>query len=366
LNPAFVADSRVQEYARLLVERSIDVQPGWQVLVISQPPARPLLEEVVRLIARRGAYPLVRFSYAMEQLPFVTLFAEEAPLELLEKPAPADQHVWDAVDAWMLLGAPENSREGADLAPERRNTMAEAHAPFLQRRLRMEIPWVTCRFPCPSLAQESGMGLKAFEDFLYGAVLLDWDAEGEKMSRIKDRFDQADEVRIVGAETDLRFSLEGRPGEVDDGHANMPGGEVFYCPVEDSTEGIVSFIEYPAYQEPDLVEGVRMRYEGGRVVEASATSNEEALLTKLDRDEGARRLGEFGIGCNPGIQRYMKNTLFDEKMYGTIHLAVGASLPTIGGKNQSSVHWDMVKDLRNGGRIECDGEVVQEDGEWKF
>src|SRR5918997_827666 len=310
-----MADPRVQDYARLIVERSIDVQPGWQVLVVAQPAGRPLLEEVVRLIARRGAYPLVRLSYAMEQLPFRMLWAEEAPLELLDKPAPADKHVWDTVDAWALLGAPENSREGAELPSERFDLMAKGQSAFLTRRLRMEIPWVTCRFPCPALAQEAGMGLKAFEDFLYGAVLLDWDAEGAKMKRIRDRFDEANEVRIFGAETDLRFSLEGRDGKVD---------------------------------------------------EASASVNEEALLAKLDRDEGARVLGEFGIGCNPGIQRYMKNTLFDEKMYGTIHLAIGAGLPTIGGKNRSSVHWDMVKDLRNGGRIECDGAVVQENGEWTF
>ncbi|MGH3082835.1 MAG: aminopeptidase [Gaiellaceae bacterium] len=361
-----MADPRVQDYARLLVERSIDVQPGWQVLVLAQPAARPLLEEVVRLIARRGAYPLVRFSYAMEQLPFRMLWSEEAPLELLDKPAPADKYVWDTVDAWMLLGAPENSREGADLPTERFDLMAKGQAEFLARRLRLEIPWVTCRFPCPAVAQEAGMGLKAFEDFLYGAVLLDWDAEGEKMKRIQERFDRAGEVRIVGTETDLRFSLEGRNGEIDDGHANLPGGEVFYSPVEESTEGVIAFTEYPAYQEPDLVEGVRMAYRDGKVVEATASANEEALLAKLDRDEGARVLGEFGIGCNPGIQRYMKNTLFDEKMYGTIHLAIGAGLPTIGGKNESSVHWDMVKDLRNGGRIECDGEVVQQNGEWTF
>jgi aminopeptidase len=361
-----LADPRVQEYARLLVERSIDVQPGSQVLVISQPAARPLLEEVVRLIARRGAYPLVRFSYTMEQLPFRVLWAEEAPLELLDKPAPADKHVWDTVDAWMLLGAPENSREGADLPAERFDLMSKGQAEFLARRLRMEIPWVTCRFPCPALAQEAGMSLRAFEDFLFGAVLLDWDAEGEKMKRIKERFDRADEVRIVADETDLRFSLAGREGEVDDGHANLPGGEVFFSPVEESTEGVVSFNEYPAVQEPDVVEGVRMVYRDGKVVEASASSNEEALLTKLDWDDGARVLGEFGIGCNPGIQRHMKNTLFDEKMYGTIHLAIGAGLPTIGGKNQSAVHWDMVKDLRSGGRIECDGEVVQKNGEWTF
>ena len=278
--PQIVADSRVQEYARLLVERSIDVQPGWQVMVISQPAARPLLEEVVRLIGSRKAYPIVRFSYAMEQLPFNWTWAKEAPLELLETVAPVDQYAWDNVDAWMLLGAPENPRTGADVPAEKREALNKAHAKFLQRRLRMEIPWVTCRFPCPALAQEAGLTNEAFEDFLYGAVLLDWDAEGEKMKRIKDRFDRADEVRIVGAETDLRFSLVGREGEVDDGHANMPGGEVFYSPVEDSTEGTVSFIEYPAYQEPDLVDNVRMRYEGGKVVEASATSNEEALFAK--------------------------------------------------------------------------------------
>src|SRR5918994_707836 len=302
----------------------------------------------------------------MEQLPFRTLWASEAPMELLGEVAPADKHVWDTIDAWMLLGAPGDPREGGEMPAERRDEMAKAQKDFLARRLALEIPWFTCRYPTPAMAQDAGMSLKAFEDFLFGAVLLDWDAEGQKMERIQDRFDEANEVRIVGDETDLRFSLEGRTGQVDDGHANMPGGEVFYSPVEESTEGVVAFTEYPAYQEPDLVENVRMVYRGGKVVEATASSNEEALLSKLDRDEGARVLGEFGIGCNPGIQRYMKNTLFDEKMYGTIHLAVGAGLPAVGGKNRSSVHWDMVKDLRNGGRIECDGEVVQQNGEWQF
>ena len=316
------------------------------------------------MIARRGAYAIVRLSYAMEQLPFVWTWAKEAPLELVSEAAPVDRHVWDNVDAWMLLGAPENSRAGADVPADKRDAFAEAHSPFLQKRLRMEIPWVTCRFPCPALAQEAGMTNEEFEDFLFGAVLLDWDAEGEKMKRIKDRFDRAEEVRIVGAETDLRFSLEGRDGEVDDGHANMPGGEVFYSPVEDSTDGFVSFLEYPAYQEPDLVEGVRMRYESGKVVDASATSNEDALLTKLDRDDGARVLGEFGIGCNPGIQRYMKNTLFDEKIDGTIHIALGASYPKVGGTNVSDVHADIVKDLRRGGEIHLDGKIVQKDGVW--
>jgi aminopeptidase len=146
----------------------------------------------------------------------------------------------------------------------------------------------------------------------------------------------------------------------------MPGGEIFYSPVEDSAEGVISYSEYPACYLGHEVGGVRFRFEGGGIVEASASSDEEFLLGVLDTDEGSRRLGEFGIGCNPGIQRHMRNTLFDEKMYGTIHLAIGAGIPIAGGTNQSATHWDMVKDLRDGGRIELDGEAVQENGEWTF
>jgi aminopeptidase len=362
-----MADPRIQEYARLLVERSIDPQPGWQVVVLSNYLARPLVEEVVRLLGRRGAYPFVQLSLGGEDLwPLETVWAEEVPLDAIAERPPLRVAIEDEIDAWIRIGAPENTREGAELEAERRAALAKAGRPLVDRRLAFEIPWVTCRFPTPALAQDAGMSLRAFEEFLYGTVLLDWDALGRDMQRVADRFDGAEEVRIVGDGTDLRFSIAGRDGAIDDGHVNMPGGEVFYCPVEDSTEGVVTFSEYPAVREPDVVEGVHMRYEGGRVVEASATSNEEALVAALDRDEGARVLGEFGIGCNPGIQQHMKNTLFDEKMDGTIHLAVGAGIPFAGGKNQSATHWDMVKDLRRGGRIECDGEVVQQDGKWAF
>jgi aminopeptidase len=362
-----LADPRIEQYGALLVDRCIDAQPGWEVVVTAGAPGRPLLEEVIRALGRRGAIPVVQLTFSgMDYWPFETVWAETAPPELVAERSPIRVKVEDECDAWIRIGAPENMREGADLDPQHQNAIANGAHPLISRRLALDIPWVTCRYPTPALAQEAGMGLKAFEDFLFGAVLLDWEAEGRKMERIKERFDPAEEVRIVGHETDLRFSIAGREGVVDDGHLNMPGGEVFYCPVEDSTEGLVAFSEYPAVQEPDVVDGVRMRYEGGRVVEASATSNEEALMTALDRDQGARVLGEFGIGCNPGIQRHMKNTLFDEKMYGTIHLAVGAGIPVAGGKNESATHWDMVKDLRNGGRIELDGEVVQENGEWVF
>jgi aminopeptidase len=236
----------------------------------------------------------------------------------------------------------------------------------LERIVSGDVPWVGCQYPCPSLAQEAEMSVGEFEDFLYGAVLLDWDEERRKMERIKQRFDAADEVRIVGAETDLRLSLAGREGLVDAGGANMPGGEVFYSPVEDSADGTIAFVEFPAVYAGRSVEGIRFRFEGGRIVEASAERNEDFLVETLDTDEGARRLGELGIGCNPGITRHMKNTLFDEKIYGTVHLAVGNGFPFLGGTNQSAVHWDIVKDLRQGGELYCDGELVQSGGEWRF
>jgi aminopeptidase len=208
------------------------------------------------------------------------------------------------------------------------------------------------------------MSTEDFAEFLFGACLLDWDAERERMQRYADRFDAADEVRIVGDRTDLRLSIAGRKMEVDAGGANMPGGEFFCSPVEDSAEGEIVYGEFPAVLSGREMTGVRLRFEGGKVVDASADTHEDFLIETLDTDEGSRRLGELGIGCNPGITRYMKNTLFDEKIDGTAHMALGFGFPNLGGKNESVLHWDIVKDLRDGGRIELDGELVQENGKW--
>ena len=358
-------DPRIEAYAKLLVGRSLDVQPGWQVWINSSPLARALVEQVVREIARRGAYPLVRLGGAgMEDAPFEAIWAAEAPELLVGEPAPADQHAWETMDAWMNIGAPENTSAGLELSADRRALLSKSRYAMRTRRLSDEIPWVACRFPTPALAQDARMSLREFEDFLYGACLRDWDAEGERMKKYMERFDAASEVRIVGAGTDITLSLEGRPGEIDAGHANLPGGEFYFCPVEDATQGVIHYAEFPVFQEPNVMEGVRLVFEGGRVVDATATSGEEVLIDALDRDEGARRLGELGIGCNPAIQRHIKNTLFDEKIDGTVHLAIGAGFAQLGSKNQSVIHWDMVKDLRPGGRLLCDGELVQEDGRW--
>ena len=234
----------------------------------------------------------------------------------------------------------------------------------MERIFTKEMTWVACQYPTQALAQEAGMSLEEFTDFLYGACLRDWDAEHERISRHAEPFEQADEVHLVGDGTDLRLSIAGRAIAVDAGGANMPGGEFFCSPIEDSAEGTIAFSEFPAVYLGQEVKGIQLTFEGGRVVDASADSNEEFLVSMLDMDEGARRLGELGIGCNPGIRRYLKNTAFDEKIDGTVHLALGNGLPELGGTNVSRFHWDIVKDLRNGGTIELDGKIVQENGSW--
>ena len=354
-------DPRLEQYARILIDTCIAVQPGWQVLVSAPHLARPLVEEISSQLGARGAYSLLRQSVTAS-----SLWIMEAPEELLKIPAPIEVHALDTADALISISAPENTRESSAVPPERIGLLQSGFRPHLQRVYTNEMPWVGCNFPTPALAQDAGMSLRDYEDFLFGACLLDWEAEAQRMSRYAERFDAAEDVRIVGAETDLKLSLGGRQGKVDAGGANLPGGEFYFSPVEDSAEGTIAFIEFPAPYAGRQVTGIRLRFEAGRVVEASAESQEEFLLDMLDRDEGARRLGELGIGCNPGITRFMKDTLFDEKIDGTVHLALGNGLPEIGGTNHSEIHWDIVKDLRPGGQILLDGEVVQEDGVWKI
>jgi aminopeptidase len=350
----------LERYASLLIDDCVGVQPGWQVLVVGQPLGRPLVEEVMRQLGQRGAYGLLRLRFDWLN----SAWAATVPEELLKEMCEIDAHTLREIDTYIAILAPENTREGSELQPERVAWFTEAQRPHMEPFMADEKPWVGCQYPTAALAQEAGMSLREFEDFLFGAVLIDWDALERRMERLAAPFDAADEVRIVAPETDLTFSLAGRRAKISGAAANMPSGEFFYGPVEDSASGVIHYTEYPACYLGHQVEGVRLRFENGRVVDASADSDEEFLLRMLDTDEGARRVGEFGIGCNPGIQRHIRNTLFDEKIEGTVHFAVGKSYPATGGTNESALHWDMVKDLRDGGRIELDGQVVQENGEW--
>jgi aminopeptidase len=353
-------DPRLELYARILIDTCIAVQPGWQVVVSAPALAAPLVEEVSAQIGARGAYALER-----QRLTGSVAWMLAAPEEVLKTPPPIEVNALETADALVSIVAPENTREASAIPAERIGLLQSGFRPHFERIFANEMPWVGCNYPTPALAQDAGMSLRDYEDFLYGACLLDWDAERDRMSRYAERFNAAEEVRIVGAETDLTLSLSGREAKVDAGGANLPGGEFYFSPVEDSAEGTISFVEFPAPYAGREVSGIRLRFEGGRVVDASAEADEDFMLETLDRDEGARRLGELGIGCNPGITRFMKDTLFDEKIDGTVHVALGNGLPEIGGTNHSEIHWDIVKDLRPGGQILLDGEVVQQDGAWK-
>jgi aminopeptidase len=356
-------DPRIDDYARLLVDTCVDPQPGWQVYVTSSPLARPLFEAVTTRLGQRGCY--VISNLAFDNLGPGLGWLREAPEELVREPPPIIRHIFASIDALIGIQAPENTRTMTTVPPERLQLLQQASRMTSERMLRHEIPWVGCQYPTPALAQEAGMSTDEFADFLYGACLLDWDAERKRMQAVCDSFDAADEVRIVADATDLTLSLRGRTGKVDAGGANIPGGEFFFCPVEDSATGTIAFTEFPAVYVGREVGGIRLRFEGGRVVDASADREHEFLPQTLDIDEGARRVGELGIGCNPGINRFMKNTLFDEKIDGTVHLALGNGFPDMGGENVSAIHWDIVKDLRKPGTLlELDGEVVQRDGAW--
>ncbi|HET7129817.1 MAG TPA: aminopeptidase [Gaiellaceae bacterium] len=353
-------DPRTDEYASLLVERSVGVQPGWQVAIRGNHLGRPLIEAVIEQVARKGAYPILQLTFEQIGGPF----AREAPLEILRVPSPIQRHIWETIDAVISIYSPEDAHEGSGLSDDRQAAIEQMLLPLRERTMSLEIPWVIGEWPTQAYADEAGMTLAEYEEFIFDAVLLDWDAEGERMRRIAALFDAAEEVRIEAAGTDLTLSLAGRTGSVDDGHVNMPGGEVFYSPLEDSANGVIEFSEFPAVFYGTEVEGVRLVFADGRVVDASARVNEEFLIQTLDTDEGARRLGELGIGCNPGIPRFMKNVGFDEKIAGTVHLALGRSYTFIGGTNESSIHWDIVKDLRTTGCLYVDGRLVQEAGRW--
>jgi aminopeptidase len=361
---AVSVDPRLPELAELLVNRSLDVQPGWQVSVRATPLARPLVTEVARAIARRGAYFIPRVHWGSERFRVDLDWAMEAPLELLAELPPIERNLLETEDARLTIRSPEDVRAGSDLDAERRALLQRAMEPASRRARSLDVRWAVVQYPTEAAAAEAGMTLTEFADFVYGACLLDWDAEERRMRRIKTRFDEAREVRIVGAGTDLTLSVAGREGIVSHGLRNLPDGEVFYSPVEDSAEGTISYSEFPAVYLGHEVEGARLVFREGRVVEARADTGEEFLRQVLATDDGASRLGELGIGCNPRITRFTRNVLFDEKIDGTVHLAVGGSYTYAGGRNESAVHWDMVKDLRPGGELYADGELVQRDGRW--
>jgi aminopeptidase len=349
-------------FARLLAGYCLDVQPGQQVLVRSTTLAAPLVLALQREILEREAWPLLRVALPGSDEGFWSAARDVhldsfAPLDLVEA---------EGIDARVAIQAPENTTALAAIDPARLSRASRARTEVKEAAMRSR--WCGTLWPTPAGAQQAGMGTEQFARFVRGALFLDredpvaaWGELRERQAQLIERLSAASELRIEAEGTDLTLTVAGRTWVNSDGKRNMPSGEVFTGPVEDSADGVIRYT-IPASPNGVEVRDVVLRFEAGRVVEAHAAAGEEYLRTILATDEGASRLGEIGIGTNFGIDRPVGTILFDEKIGGTVHLAVGSSYPETGGLNESAVHWDMICDLREGGRLTADGEVILSDG----
>jgi aminopeptidase len=349
-------------FARLLCGYCLDVQRGQQVVVASTTLAAPLLGELQRELLEREAWPLLRVELPDQ----AERFWESARDLHLDSVAPAALAEARGTDASLRIQAPQNTRALADVDPALMARAARAQAELREAMLARR--WCLTLWPTPALAQQAGMGERAFAAFVARALFLDrpdpvaaWRELHDLQERLIERLSRARELRIVGEGTDLVLQVEGRTWINSDGKRNMPSGEVFTGPLEDSAEGR---IRYTIPSSPGGVEvaGIELEFRAGEVVAARAERGDDILQATLQTDAGARRLGEIGIGTNTGIDRPIGNILFDEKIGGTVHLAVGRSYPETGGVNESAVHWDMICDLRRGGRLLADGEPIMDDG----
>ncbi len=356
-------DRRLEKLARVLVDYSVEAREGEQVVVSGETGAEPLIKAVYARLLQVGAMPVVQL-----QLPGMQeLFFEHARDIHYGKLPSIRRFVNEESDAQISIKAPSNTRALANVDPAKQQALSELNKPLSEVVLKKN-RWVLTLFPTSALAQEAGMGLEEYEEFAFEAMGLNredsvryWQDKSREQERLKERLEAAREVRIVGPGTDVTMSVEGRTFINSAGRRNMPCGEVFTGPVEDSVNGTVYF-GVPAAIGGREVAGARLRFENGEVVEADAEKGGEFLTSLLDTDAGARYLGELGIGTNYGIERASGNVLFDEKLGGTVHLAIGRSYAETGGKNDSSVHTDLVCDLRSGGELYLDGELVQKDG----
>jgi len=355
------SDADTERMAALLTGYCLDVQPGQQVLVRSTTLAAPLLRALHAAILAHDAWPLLRVELPGVEEDFHAL-ALDRHLDSYGSIAEAEAQA----DAFLAIQAPFNTRALAEVDPERIARMARSRAPLSE--LRMQRRWCGTLWPTPAGAQQAGMGDEAFATFVRGALFLDrddpaaaWRELGAFQAGLVERLSGARELRIEAEGTDLTLRVDGRTWVNSDGKRNMPSGEVFTGPLEDSANGTIRFT-VPSSPRGVAVEDVELTFRGGEVVSARAERGGEYLQRTLATDPGARRLGEIGIGTNRGIDRAIGAILFDEKIGGTVHLALGRSYPETGGVNESAVHWDLICDLRDGGRLTADGEVVQEGG----
>lgn len=365
-----MSDPRVEGLAKILVGYSTEVKEGETVSIEGSSAAEPLLLAVYEEVLKAGANPILNASLEGQAVSFY----KHASDEQLDWISPVTEWMAENVDVRIAIAASDNTRELSAVPPQRQTRRQTATGELLARMMDRsaagEFRWCITLFPTNAYASEAEMSLVDYEDFYYGACLADdadpltaWERTSAETKRLAEWIDGREEVRVTAPGTDIRLGIAGRKFIPCDGRHNMPDGEFFTGPIEDSVEGEVTF-HLPALVGGREVSGVRLRFEAGKVVDASAERGEEFLVELLDTDAGARRLGELGIGTNYAIDRGTREVLLDEKLGGTVHMAVGRSYPESGGVNESAVHTDLVCDLRQGGKIEVDGEDFQVDGKF--
>lgn len=352
-------DARVGRLADVLLEHSLNIREGENVVIRSGYLAKPLIDEFYRRSIDKGANAFVHILVDDHR----KYLMEKATVEQFEKTNAIYEDIYKKADAVLVIEAPENTKYLSNVDPKRNMEYNKTLSPVLKEIMSKR--WVLTNYPVEAFAQDACMSLEEYEDFLFDAVLVDYKKMDQEMDKIINVFDAADSVRILGRDTDLTFSIKGRKGTKCSGQNNVPDGEVFYAPVTNSANGHI-YYEFPAIRYGNQVDGVRLEFKDGKIISAKADRNQQFLNQMLDTDEGSRYLGEFGIGLNYGIKKFIKNILFDEKIGGTIHLAAGNAYEGSGGDNRSALHWDMIKELRDMGEIYADGKLVQKNGIYLF
>ncbi len=357
-----MVDERTKKLAKVLVEHSTKIKKGDVVVISGEVIAEPLIKEVYRLCLKKGAYPSVHV-----QLPGMgPLFYKNANNAQLKRFPEVTMYESKKADAFIGIWGTTNTREMSNIDPKKMAIRSRVVNPI--SKIRMQKRWVGTDYPTNALAIEAGMSLEEYEDFFYKACLVDYKKMEKKHAKLKKIIDKGSEVRIVGKNTDLKMSIKNMVASAACGDHNVPDGEVFTAPEKYSVEGHIEF-SYPAIRAGNEVDGIYVEFKKGKAVVAKATKNEKFLKSMLGMDKGSSYLGELGIGTNYGITKYTKNLLFDEKIGGTVHLAFGMGYPECAPKNKknlndSALHWDIVKDMRQGGRLYVDGKLIQKNGKF--
>ena len=367
-----MTDSRLLKFAQILVDHSTQVKKGDRVAITTSTTAVPLVKELYGLILQRGGNPHFLLDFPGQE----ELFFEHADDDQINFVPLFHKMAFEEFDVLIKIRADENTRALAAVEPQRQARRQKAIFSMLQAQLRRgadkSLRWVSTLFPTNAYAMEAGMGILDYEDFVYRAMHADegtpdpiahWQGVKTNQQRIIDRIEGHDIVELRGPNVDLTLSIKGRTFNNACGVHNLPDGEIYTGPVESSADGWVNYT-YPAMYQGRIVDGIQLKFEQGKVVQASATENEEFLMKMLETDAGARYIGEFAIGTNFEIDRFTKSILFDEKIGGTFHMALGAGYPETGSQNKSDIHWDMICDLRQDSEILVDGEVVYRDGQF--